>query len=93
MNRIKPLALILAPMLLLSFGSAAAQDKVGVFNAQAISENTEIGKKIQEELNKFTESKEADITTRQSELQGLQQQRLADDLLLQATLSPLSDPC
>ena len=25
--------------------------------------------------------------------QGLQQQRLADDLLLQATLSPLSDPC
>lgn len=27
------------------------------------------------------------------ELQGLQQQRLADDLLLQATLSPLSDPC
>ena len=26
-------------------------------------------------------------------LQGLQQQRLADDLLLQATVSPLSDPC
>jgi len=75
MNRIKATAILLTLFLVLSAGTTLqAQEKVGVFNAQVVSENSEIGKKIQEELNRFTEIKEADITSRQTAVQDLRQQ-------------------
>jgi Skp family chaperone for outer membrane proteins len=85
MNRIKAIAIILTLFLALTAGATLqAQDKVGVFNAQLISENTEIGKGIQETLNAFTEVKEADITSRQTVIQDLRQQLSTQALSLSA---------
>ncbi len=58
------LALVLSTAL-----AAQAQSlKVGVFDAQAVSENSEMGKRIQAELTAFTEAKEAEIAQRQERL-------------------------
>jgi len=45
--------------------------KVGVFDAQAVSENSEMGKRIQAELTSFTEAKEAEISRRQERLAAM----------------------
>jgi len=45
--------------------------KVGVFDAQAVSENSEMGKRIQAELQAFTEAKEAEIGQRQEKLAAM----------------------
>ncbi len=58
------LALVLSTAL-----AAQAQSlKVGVFDAQAISENSDMGKRIQAVLTAFTEAKEAEIGQRQERL-------------------------
>ncbi len=68
-----------------SLSPAAAQStKVGVFNAQAVSENTELGKRIQAELTTFTESKEAEIAQRQQRLAELRKQASQQALSLSA---------
>ena len=36
--------------------------KIGVFDAQAVSENSDVGKRIQAELTAFTDAKEAEIS-------------------------------
>ncbi len=45
--------------------------KVGVFDAQAVSENSDVGKRIQAELTSFTEAKEAEISQRQERLAAM----------------------
>ena len=42
--------------------------RVGVFDAQAVSENSEMGKRIQADLTAFTDGKEAEISQRQERL-------------------------
>lgn len=62
-----------------------AQDvKVGVFDAQTVSENTEMGKQIQARLTAFTEEKEAEIGARQERLKELNQQLARQSLSLSA---------
>ena len=62
--------LFCCPVLLLSIATPVqAQNlKVGIFDAQAVSENSEMGKRIQAELTAFTEAKEAEIAQRQEAL-------------------------
>lgn len=56
-------------LLLPAAAPARAQSvKVGVFDAQAVSENSEMGKRIQAELTAFTDAKEAEISLRQERL-------------------------
>ena len=58
-------------LLLPAAAPARAQSvKVGVFDAQAVSENSEMGKRIQAELTAFTDAKEAEISLRQERLAG-----------------------
>jgi outer membrane protein len=65
--------------------AAQATFKVAVFDAQAVSENTEIGKKIQADLTAFTDKKDAEIKERQAKLSEMRQQ------LSQQSLSLSSD--
>jgi outer membrane protein len=56
-------------LLLWAAPSAQAQSlRVGVFDAQAVSENSERGKQIQADLTAFTDAKEAEISQRQERL-------------------------
>lgn len=85
MQRINAIAATLTVLVALTCGaSLQAQDRVGVFNAQLISENTEMGRQIQADLNRFTEAKEADITARQKAVQDLRQQLSTQALSLSA---------
>src|SRR5262245_12596382 len=74
MNAISKCGLAVAATLLVTVQAAAEGIKVGVFNAQAVSESTEIGKKIQTQLTTFSEEKEGQITERQKKLADLRQQ-------------------
>jgi len=56
--------------------------KVGVFNAQVVSENTEMGKRIQAVLTAFTEGKEAEIGARQQKVAEMRQQLSQQSLSL-----------
>jgi outer membrane protein len=58
----------LALALSFALGAQAQALKVGVFDAQAVSENSEMGKRIQAELEAFTDSKEAQIAQRQEKV-------------------------
>jgi outer membrane protein len=63
----------------------AQTPKIGVFDAQAVSENTEMGKRIQADLMAFSEGKEAEIAERQQRVRELR------DQLNQQALSLSSD--
>ena len=65
--------------------ASAQAVRVGVFNAQAVSENTEMGKRVQAELTAFTEGKESEIAARQQKVAGMR------DRLTQQALSLSSD--
>ena len=65
--------------------ASAQATRVGVFNAQAVSENTEMGKRVQAELTAFTEGKESEIAARQQKVAGMR------DRLTQQALSLSSD--
>jgi outer membrane protein len=70
-------------VLILGAAPAAAQTvKLGVFDAQSVSENTEMGKRIQAELTAFTEGKEGEITQRQQRVAELRKQLAEQSLSL-----------
>ena len=46
----------------------AQSSRIGVFDAQAVSENSELGQRIQADLTAFTDGKEAEISRRQERL-------------------------
>jgi outer membrane protein len=52
----------------------AQTPRIGVFDAQFVSENTEMGKRIQNDLNQFTERKEGEITERQQQVTELREE-------------------
>jgi outer membrane protein len=69
----------------LGFGSAWAAPepgKVGVFDAQLVSESTDVGKNIQKELTRFSERKEAEISGKQKQVADLRQQLSQQSLSL-----------
>ena len=83
MNASSKLGLAVAAALLVHLQAAAAEGiRVGVFNAQTVSESTEIGKKIQAQLTAFSEEKEKQIAERQKKLADLRQQLSQQSLSL-----------
>ena len=84
MNRIPKLMLVLIAALAVSgaFSTAAAQSKIGIFDAQAVSESTDMGKRIQSQLTTFTEGKEGEITRKQAKVVELRQELTAQSLSL-----------
>ena len=83
MKRIKTILLCVC-LLLLATGVASAQAKVAVFDAQAVSENSELGKRIQAQLTAFTESKEAEIAARHQAVADMRKQLTQQSLSLSA---------
>jgi len=76
MSRITRICLlaVVAALLLVSPASEAQTVKIGVFDAQTVSENSAIGKRIQAELTAFTEAKESEISLMQQRLGELRDQ-------------------
>jgi Skp family chaperone for outer membrane proteins len=79
--RLVPLLAVLA-LLALASAPAGAQSavKIGVFDSQRISEESEEGKKIQAVLSEMGEAKQADLAAMEQEL-GELQQRLSQQQL------------
>jgi len=73
-------------VLLAGYGAALAQAtlKVGVFDPQRVSEETEEGKKVQAELTALRDKKQAEITAKEKELTELQNQITAQALSVSA---------
>jgi outer membrane protein len=61
---------------------SAQSAKVGVFDAQLVSESTEIGKRIQADLTTFSDKKEAEISGKQKQLAEVRQQLSQQSLSL-----------
>ena len=87
MNGIKRVLLFAWLVAVVAVASVAQAQtvKIGVFDAQSVSENTEMGKRIQAELTAFTERKETEIGERQQRATELRNQ------LAQQSLSLSSD--
>jgi Skp family chaperone for outer membrane proteins len=76
LGRLLPVVAIVIAALALS-GTAPAQaptPKIGVFDAQRISEETEEGKRIQAELEAFRDRKQTEVTEKEAALADLQSQ-------------------
>jgi len=65
-----------------AWGQAAVPEKIGVFDAQRVSEETAEGKRIQDRLTKFSEKKRADLAAKEREAQDLQEKLNAQALSL-----------
>jgi outer membrane protein len=87
MNGIKRVLLFALPVAVVAVATVAQAQtlKIGVFDAQSVSENTEMGKRIQADLTAFTERKETEIGERQQQVTALREQ------LSQQSLSLSSD--
>jgi outer membrane protein len=83
MKRIVCLVIVVA---LAAAGAARAQavapSKIGVFDAQRVSEETAEGKKVQVRLTAFSEKKRAEISGKEREAQDLQEKLNAQALSL-----------
>jgi outer membrane protein len=85
MNGIKRALVGFCLLFAAAFPASLAQTvKLGVFNAQAVSENTEIGLRIQAELTAFTERKESEIEQRQQRVSEMRTQLTEQALSLSA---------
>jgi outer membrane protein len=83
MKGIKRILVWSSLILLASSTTILAQTtKLGVFNAQVVSESTDMGKRIQAELTTFTETKESEIAKRQERVTVLRQQLSQQSLSL-----------
>lgn len=83
MRRIAALVLVAA---LAAVGAASAQNgppsKIGIFDAQRVSEETAEGKRVQAKLNAFRDKKQAELTSKEKEVQELQDRLNAQSLSL-----------
>jgi Skp family chaperone for outer membrane proteins len=86
------LAMAAAALLLLTAAPAAAQStlKIGIFDSQRVSEESEEGKRIQAELEALSAEKQAELAAMEQEFNDLQQrlnqQRLSLSLERRAAL-------
>ncbi len=76
LGRLLPVVAVVIAALALS-GTAPAQAptlKIGVFDAQRISEETEEGKRVQARLEEFRDRKQTEVTEKETALADLQNQ-------------------
>ncbi len=66
----------------LALAQAAAPSKIGVFDAQRVSEETAEGKRVQARLTAFSDKKRAELTAKEKETQDLQDKLNAQALSL-----------
>ena len=82
----KRIAILALAAFLAASGAAWAQgqapSKIGVFDAQRISEETAEGKRIQTKLNGFRDKKQAEIVEKEKAVQALQEKLQAQTLSL-----------
>ena len=82
----KRIAILILAAALMASGAAWAQSqassKIGVFDAQRISEETAEGKRIQSKLNGFRDKKQAEIVEKEKAVQALQDKLQAQTLSL-----------
>ena len=71
--RVLPAAVVVAVCLCM-VTSAAAQQRIGVFDAGRVSEETDEGRLVQSRLEAFRSTKQAEITAKEQELTSLQSQ-------------------
>jgi outer membrane protein len=64
------------------WAQAAAPVKIGVFDAQRVSEETAEGKRVQKRLTAFSEKKRAELGAKEKEVQDLQEKLNAQALSL-----------
>ena len=83
-GRLLPALTVAVVALALTFPAVAQSAKIGVFDAQRISEETEEGKRVQENLATFRNTKQAELTAKESELADLQNQLNSQALSLSA---------
>lgn len=85
MKRIAILALVAA---VAAVASVRAQDpaptRIGVFDAQRLSEETTEGKRIQAKLNAFRDAKQAELSAKERAIQEIQEKLQAQSLSLSA---------
>jgi outer membrane protein len=74
--------LVAAAAALPAWGQAAAPDKIGVFDAQRVSEETAEGKRVQARLTAFSDKKRAELAAKEKEAQDLQDKLNAQALSL-----------
>jgi len=65
-----------------AWAQAAAPSKIGVFDAQRVSEETAEGKKVQVRLTAFSEKKRSEVAAKEKEAQDLQEKLNAQALSL-----------
>jgi outer membrane protein len=65
-----------------AWGQAATPEKIGVFDAQRVSEETAEGKRVQTRLTAFSEKKRAELVAKEKEAQDLQDKLNAQALSL-----------
>lgn len=82
MSRTSVATAILAALFSASGALAQGTVKIGVFDPQRVSEETEEGKRVQTELTGLRDKKQAEITSREKELTDLQSQLTAHGLSL-----------
>jgi outer membrane protein len=83
MRRIACLSIVLACAASAAvFAQAAAPARIGVFDAQRVSEETAEGKRVQKKLTAFSEKKRAELTAKEKEVQDLQDKLNAQALSL-----------
>ncbi len=79
------LSISVLSLLAASFAPAQAQAvKIGVFDPQRISENTQMGKKVQDELSAFRDRKQGEIDAKEQSIASLQQELSEKALSLSA---------
>ncbi len=69
-------------LILLTASPALSQIKIGVFDSQRLSEETEQGKKFQAELDEFRGKKAREIEAKEKEIKDLEDQLKAQELSL-----------
>ena len=74
--------LVAAVAVVPAWGQAAAPDKIGVFDAQRVSEETTEGKRVQARLTAFSEKKRAELAAKEKDAQDLQDKLNAQALSL-----------
>jgi outer membrane protein len=75
--------LLVSCLLVLGSSPVEAQDlRVGVFDPQRVSEETELGKQLQAELGAFQTEKQNDIESKRQQIQTMQEQLRTQELSL-----------
>ncbi len=85
MTKLKQILVIAATLgaaIALAPGLSAQTLKLGVFDPQAVSEGTEIGKQVQAQLTAFRDKKQSEITQKEAHINELQKQLAQQELSL-----------